>query len=128
MIPRSRGGGTIRRTRVVVDDDEVNASAALALAAHSAPSREHGYEGYELQNVRRALVARRWWGGPVTDTRAWTYPRSPAGAELPRETANYEVGREMIRLLGVDPAVGYEAFAARMAAQNAPPSPPPYGR
>ena len=116
----------------MVDDDEVNALAALALAAHSAPSREHGYEGYELQNALGGALSRAtlvgWTSHGHTGVDVPMFARG-AGAERFRGSmANYEVGREMIRLLGVDPAEGYEAFAARMAAQNAPPSPPPYGR
>ena len=116
----------------MVDDDEVNALAALALAAHSAPSREHGYEGYEMQNALGGALSRAtlvgWTSHGHTGVDVPTFARG-AGAERFRGSmANYEVGREMIRLLGVDPAAGYEAFAARMAAQNAPPSPPPYGR
>ena len=116
----------------MVDDDEVNALAALALAAHSAPSREHGYEGYELQNALGGALSRAtlvgWTSHGHTGVDVPMFARG-AGAERFRGSmANYEVGREMIRLLGVDPAAGYEAFAARMAAQNAPPSPPPYGR
>ena len=116
----------------MVDDGEVNALAALALAAHSAPSREHGYEGYELQNALGGALSRAtlvgWTSHGHTGVDVPMFARG-AGAERFRGSmANYEVGREMIRLLGVDPAEGYEAFAARMAAQNAPPSPPPYGR
>ena len=116
----------------MVDDGEVNALAALALAAHSAPSREHGYEGYELQNALGGALSRAtlvgWTSHGHTGVDVPMFARG-AGAERFRGSmANYEVGREMIRLLGVDPAAGYEAFAARMAAQNAPPSPPPYGR
>lgn len=114
----------------MVDDDAVDALAVLALAAHAAPSREHGYEGYELQNALGETLSRAtlvgWTSHGHTGVDVPTFARG-AGAERFRGSmANYEVGREMIRLLGVDPAAGYEAFAARMALQNTPP--PPYGK